>query len=132
MSKLNFNDFMVKSLFEKAAKMELLMDGKKTEHFLMVKGIEDPSTQRDRVQSQVSYRNLEKALKDEEDEVTKALKERDGVEAIQIVYASKLIDSWSFGDCTEGDKLKLLGENIGLAALVIGFSASVSNYRKKK
>lgn len=131
--KTTFDDFMTKSFFDDASKMELYLNGKKTEHYLNIKGLESSETQRERIQAQVSFRSLSKELEGIDDEVDKIIREQQGVESIQIVHAASLIESWSFDvECEQGNKLKLLSENEGLASLVIGFSADIENYRKKK
>lgn len=131
--KATFDDFMTKAMFEKAAKMELYLGEEKTDQYFMVKGLESPELNRARVTSQVNYKKLADEIKTIEDDVEKVIREREGVEDIQIIHACELIDSWSFDEeCNQGNKLKILSENSGLAALVIGFSAEVTNYRKKK
>ena len=131
-NKYELSDFFTRTKNENASKMELLLGEEKTGHYLMVKGGEAKSIQRDKIVAQVGYADTEEKIKTIKDKIERETMKRDLNEQVEINYALALIDDWSFGKF-DLDQLKtLLEENRGLALSVIGFSATNDNYLEKK
>ena len=124
-------DFMTKDLNETATKMPLLFDGKDTGCYLMVKGIESKSVQRDRITAQVAYADMAEALEKITDKIEKAEFERDTKELIEINLALALISDWSFADFELVAAKELLSQNKGIALGVIAHAATPNNYLLK-
>lgn len=129
--KFEFSDFMTKTNNEKSSQMDLLLDGAKTGHYLMVKGSEAKSVQRAKIIAQVGYADAEEAVKDIKCPAEKNAKHLELKESATIKYCLTLVDGWSFGDF-DLEKLKLLlSEHSGLAFSVVGFSSTEKNYLAK-
>ena len=129
--KYTLADFMTKELNETATEMPLLFDGEETGCYLLVKGIESKSVQRERITAQVAYADMAEALDKIKDKVERAEYERDNKEAIEIQLAKSLIVGWSFGDLDHTELLDLLNQNKGIALGVIAHAATPKNYQLK-
>lgn len=131
--KYELKDFFTKTKNEEPSKMDLLLDGNKTGHYLMVKGGQAKSVQRSIIKAQVAYADLSEECEKIKDKQDKISFERDGKEKIEIMLALDLITDWSFGEMDGKQELTdLLLENKGLALAVFGFANTASNYLEKK
>ena len=130
--KYELKDFFTKTNNETSKRMDLLLDGEKTGHYLMVKGSQAPSIQRSIINAQVTYADIEEDSAKIKDKGDKQEFIESAREEATIKLALDLVDGWSFGEFSIEDLKSLLEENKGLALSVFSFAGTSSNYLQKK
>ena len=125
-------DFFAKTNCETPKKMFLQIDGKDTEHYLMVIGSDAKSVARAKIDYGVAIAELNEELANLDDKVKRAELKTSKEELITNQYAAKHVAGWSFPEFSSEALENLLSENPALSLAVIAKAYSDDGTTREK
>ena len=129
---LELSDFFTNTINANGSKMFLMLNGQKTDHYFIVKGINCKSVMREKISARAAVSSIEDQLKDmEEGELKDAEIHRLKDDAYKPLAAA-LVSDWSFSDAVDSNLSKLFNENLGLTFSVINHASEDENLKAKK